>query len=135
MTVGVIARRAAIGSAVGAPSRSSTRLLTVALLVLVAAVGAQAALGARRPAFVGPTIDHPSKAPGFALRDQHGSLVQLQREQGKVVLITFLYTHCPDLCPVTAGNLNTALGLIGAARKRVAVLAISVDPKGDTRGP
>jgi protein SCO1 len=109
------------------------RLLTVTLLVAATVVAAPVALGVRKPAFVGPTIDNPSKAPDFALRDQHGALVQLSHEQGKVVLITFLYTHCPDLCPVTAGNLNTALGLLGAARRHVAVLAISVDPKGDTK--
>jgi protein SCO1 len=126
-------RRTATGSVVGGDCRSSTRLLTVALLVAATAVAAPAVLAAGKPAFVGPTIDHPSKAPDFALRDQHGTLVQLSHEQGKVVLITFLYTHCPDLCPVTAGNLNTALGLLGPARRHVAVLAISVDPKGDTK--
>jgi protein SCO1/2 len=107
-------------------------LLAALLLVAAAVLGAPGALGARKPAFVGPTIDHPSEAPDFALRDQHGGLVRLDRERGKVVLITFLYTHCPDLCPVTAGNLNTALGLLGTARRQVAVLAVSVDPKGDT---
>ena len=45
---------------------------------------------------------------------------------------TFLYTHCPDVCPLTAANLNTALQLIGTSRRRVDVLA-SVDPQGDTR--
>ncbi len=117
----------------GASRKSSMRLVTVALLVAATVVAAPAAVAAGKPPFVGPTIDHPSKAPDFALRDQHGALVQLAHEEGKVVLLTFLYTHCPDLCPVTAGNLNTALGLLGAARKHVAVLAISVDPKGDTK--
>ena len=107
--------------------------MTLALLVAATVVAAPTALGAGKPPFVGPAIDHPSKAPDFALRDQHGALVRLAHEQGNVVLVTFLYTHCPDLCPVTAGNLNTALGLLGAARKHVAVLAISVDPKGDTK--
>jgi protein SCO1/2 len=47
-------------------------------------------------------------------------------------LLTFLYTHCPDVCPVTAINLNTALRLAGPAQKDVSVLAVSVDPEGDT---
>ncbi len=48
------------------------------------------------------------------------------------MLLTFLYTHCPDVCPLTATNLNTALAQLGRARKDVRVLAVSVDPKGDT---
>jgi len=47
-------------------------------------------------------------------------------------LLTFLYTHCPDVCPLTATNLNTALAQLGRSRKEVRVLAVSVDPKGDT---
>src|SRR5262249_45572322 len=46
--------------------------------------------------------------------------------------VTFLYTHCPDVCPLTALNINIALGLVGAQARNVAVLAVSVDPKGDT---
>jgi protein SCO1/2 len=49
------------------------------------------------------------------------------------VLVKFLYTHCPDVCPLTAGNLNNALQQLGQQRRSVRVLAISVDPHGDTR--
>jgi protein SCO1/2 len=48
------------------------------------------------------------------------------------VLLTFLYTHCPDACPLTAEHLNEALRSLGARRKHVRVLAITVDPRGDT---
>ena len=48
------------------------------------------------------------------------------------MLVTFLYTHCPDVCPVIAGNLNTALKSPVARRAGLRVLAVSVDPKGDT---
>jgi protein SCO1/2 len=48
------------------------------------------------------------------------------------VLVTFLYTHCPDVCPLIAQNLNAALRSLGPAASRVRVLAVSVDPKGDT---
>jgi protein SCO1/2 len=47
-------------------------------------------------------------------------------------MITFLYTHCPDACPLTAIHLNDTLGSLGPLRKNVVVLAVSVDPKGDT---
>jgi protein SCO1/2 len=84
------------------------------------------------PKFVGPTIVHPSVAPDFALRDQNGRVVRLAALHGKVVMVTFLYTHCPDLCPLTAVHLDEALGRLGARRKGVVALAITVDPKGDT---
>ncbi|HEY7693376.1 MAG TPA: SCO family protein [Gaiellaceae bacterium] len=91
------------------------------------------AAGSSSPPFVGPTLKHPAVPPDFALRDQAGQVVRLSRLHGKVVLLTFLYTHCPDVCPLTATNLNTALSQLGPARKDVRVLAVSVDPKGDTR--
>jgi protein SCO1/2 len=46
--------------------------------------------------------------------------------------VTFLYTHCPDVCPLIASSLNTALRELGPRRDDVRVLAVSVDPKGDT---
>ena len=88
---------------------------------------------AQRPTFVGPVLEHPAPPPDFTLRDQADHAVHLRALHGKVVLLTFLYTHCPDVCPVTAGNLNTALRRLGAKRDHVAVLAVSVDPVGDTR--
>ena len=82
---------------------------------------------------MGATLTHPAAPPDFVLRDQNGQLVRLSGLRGKVVLLTFLYTHCPDVCPLTASNLNTALARLGPARANVRVLAVSVDPKGDTR--
>jgi protein SCO1/2 len=48
------------------------------------------------------------------------------------VLVTFLYVHCTDVCPLIAQNLNAALRQLGAERSHVRVLAVSVDPRGDT---
>ena len=48
--------------------------------------------------------------------------------RGKWVAVAFLYTHCPDVCPLIAQNLNTAL----AQAPDLRVVAVSVDPKGDT---
>jgi len=87
---------------------------------------------AKAPVFLGPAITNPSLAPDFTLHDQNGRVIRLSSERGKVVMITFLYTHCPDLCPLTAQNLNDVLQSLGPARRSVTVLAISVDPKGDT---
>jgi protein SCO1/2 len=105
----------------------------VAVAVAVAALALAGGAAAHSPQFAGPTLKHPSSPPGFALRDQDGHLVRLAGQRGKVALITFLYTHCPDLCPLTAQNLNDVLRSLGPKRRDVTVLAISVDPRGDTR--
>jgi protein SCO1 len=105
------------------------------LLAIALATGLLAGCGSAKkaqPEFLGPTLEHPSKAPTFTLTDQHAHPVHLARLRGKVVLLTFLYTHCPDVCPLTAANLNTALHRLGPRRKEVDVLAVSVDPVGDT---
>ena len=48
--------------------------------------------------------------------------------------MTFLYTHCPDVCPLIAANLGVALHLMGPRTAAQAqVIAVSVDPRGDTR--
>ncbi len=56
----------------------------------------------------------------------------LAAQRGRYVLVTFLYVHCTDVCPLIAQNLNLALRQLGAARSHVRVLAVSVDPRGDT---
>jgi len=100
--------------------------LTAALLL---AAGAAAAAP---PAFDGGRIENPSRLPGFVLRDQSGHRISLDGQRGKLVLLTFLYTHCPDVCPLTAQNLSGAVRLLGPKADAVRVLAVSVDPRGDT---
>lgn len=67
-------------------------------------------------------------APPIALHDAEGRPVSLAAQRGHWTLVTFLYTHCPDVCPLIAANLNQSLRAV----KGVRVLAVSVDPKGDT---
>lgn len=108
------------------------RLVVVMLTALGSAVAASDAGGDSKPKFVGPTIAHPSTAPDFTLHDQRGRVLRLSRQRGKVVMVTFLYTHCPDACPLAATHIDEALGALGPRRSEVVVLAVSVDPKGDT---
>ena len=48
------------------------------------------------------------------------------------MLVTFIYTHCPDICPTIVGNLHTTQSLLGTKARRLQVIAVSVDPRGDT---
>ena len=107
------------------------RGMLTALAGLTAICLGAGAAAAAEPPFVGPRISHPAVTPDFALRDQHGRLLRLSSQRGKVVVLTFLYTHCPDLCPLTAVHIDEAVARLGAARAGVTVFAVSVDPKGD----
>jgi protein SCO1/2 len=83
--------------------------------------------------FFGTLAMPPKLAPAIALRNYLGQPVTLQAYRGKAVLVTFLYTHCPDVCPLIASNLRVALSMLGARSSRVQLIAVSVDPRGDTR--
>lgn len=82
--------------------------------------------------FAGVELDPPVRAPQIALRDENGRTIRLSSLRGKTVFVTFLYTHCPDVCPLIATHLDSALRRLGPGRTGVRVLAVSVDPKGDT---
>jgi len=112
---------------------------TSALALGVSACGGSEALApqpkaaaAAKSAFEGHELHGPVTAADFALRDQHGLLVRQSAQRGKLVLVTFLYTHCTDICPVIANQLNQALRELYHQRTSVRILAVSVDPKGDT---
>lgn len=79
------------------------------------------------------TLALPAKpAPPIQLRNYLGQPVTLSEYRGKAVLVTFLYTNCPDVCPLIASNLRVALNVLGAEAAKVQVIAVSADPRGDT---
>jgi protein SCO1 len=72
-------------------------------------------------------------APPLALRNYLGQPVNIDSYRGKAVLVTFLYTNCPDICPLITSNLRVALNLMGSKKaSKVQIIAVSVDPRGDT---
>jgi protein SCO1/2 len=102
------------------------------IAVFIAGLLSTGAAAASGLPFDGGRIENPAPLPAFALRDQSGHRVSLGAARGKLVLLTFLYTHCKDVCPLTAQNLSAAVQLLGRKGNAVRVLAISVDPRGDT---
>jgi protein SCO1/2 len=107
------------------------RALAVALAAGAICAGCGGSKGAA-PRFHGGELTPPVAAPVFTLRDAAGRRVGLTQPPGHYVLVTFLYTHCPDVCPIIAGNLNRTLPTGVARRAGLQVLAVSVDPAGDT---
>jgi len=122
-------------------SRLSVITLALLVILIVAVLGLRNATGA-------PATDLNSTpatssglqgtdlggvpAPAFSLHDQFGKLVTLSQFAGKPVVLTFMYTHCPDVCPIMAERIHSVMVSLGADAQRVAVVAISVDPRGDS---
>jgi protein SCO1/2 len=108
------------------------KLAPLLLLVLVcAACGSHTTDQATSPApssIRGHLLTPPTSAPAFSLRDQAGRLTGPSALRGHWYVVAFLYTHCPDVCPIIASNLGVALRRLPDLR----VLAVSVDPKNDT---
>ncbi|HYV23170.1 MAG TPA: SCO family protein [Candidatus Bathyarchaeia archaeon] len=72
-------------------------------------------------------------APDFTLTDGvTGRAVTLSSQRGQIVALTFLYTNCPDVCPLTATRFRSAQTELQGDAGRVTFIAVSVDPDGDT---
>ena len=71
-------------------------------------------------------------APPLQLHNYLGQPVNIDNYRGKAVLVTFVYTHCPDVCPLMISNLHNAQHLLGKEASKAQIIAVSVDPKGDT---
>lgn len=69
----------------------------------------------------------------FHLTDHNGKPRSLADFRGKVVVLFFGYTHCPDVCPTTLANLAHTMRLLGKDAGRVQVLFVTIDPERDTR--
>lgn len=74
----------------------------------------------------------PKAAPELKLKNSLGEAVDLAQYKGKAVLVTFIYTHCPDICPLIVSHLKTAQAELGEKAKDMQIIAVSTDPKGDT---
>jgi protein SCO1/2 len=123
---------------VQAPAKKPLPAAWIALAlgaVLVVAV-AGIVFGLRRQAqassLAGGVFTDTPQAPDFSLRDQNGQTITMSSLKGKVVALTFLYTHCPDVCPLMASQLAAADQRLGADAQNVELISVSVDPLGDT---
>ncbi len=83
--------------------------------------------------FRGTVFSDEREAEDFRLTDQFGRTRSLHQDfAGRVVVLTFLYTACPDVCPIVANHLRDISTLLEGDSSQVAIVIISVDPEGDT---
>ena len=82
--------------------------------------------------FIGTDLTGTQFGKPLSLTDHTGKLRNMNDFKGKVVVLFFGYTHCPDVCPTTMAELAQALQQLGPDAKRVQVLFVTVDPERDT---
>ena len=102
-------------------------------LALVAAAILLALLFAKPVSFHGTSYNEPyPTAPQIKLIKMNGETFRLSDEKGKIVLLFFGYTSCPDVCPTTLAELKQVMDGMGNQAEQVQVVFVSVDPKRDT---
>lgn len=86
-----------------------------------------------KPEFKGTDITGADFGRALSLTDHNGTRRSLQDFRGKLIVLFFGYTHCPDVCPTTLGDVARALRQLSPEQAaRVQVLFVSVDPERDT---
>jgi protein SCO1/2 len=141
---------AAPGANPPGPAPSSRPVVAGAIVIVLAVVAVVLVLGfvlvarpfdeAGRPApsddpaaFEPFVYEPPEAAPSLALTDQSSAPFALADLRGRVVLVSFGYTHCPDVCPVHMANLAAVLNrLPDEISRRVRVVFVTTDPARDT---
>jgi protein SCO1 len=111
------------------------KLFLVGLIsfLLIGAVGAGVFLFSKPASLRGTTYAEPYPvAPEFELTRVNGNTFQLSEQRGKIVMLFFGYTSCPDVCPTTMAELNQALRELGSQADQVQVIFVTVDPQRDT---
>ncbi len=101
------------------------RTITSALLLTLFVAGCA-------PKFNGGVINPPWPAPDIQLTDHNGNQFKLTDFRGKLVLIFFGYTNCPNECPATMAHLKLALEALGDGAKDIQVVMVTTDPVRDT---
>jgi len=104
------------------------RVLLFSLLAALALAGCRGS----GESFKNTDITGADYGRDFSLTDQNGKTRTLADFRGKVVVVFFGYTRCPDVCPTTLADLKVAREQLGDEGKRVQVLFVTVDPERDT---
>ncbi len=109
--------------------RRPTLIVVILLIGVLLGVGLFEYFGPKT--IYGAVITPPKPMPDFTLQSASGP-VSLSQFKGKIVILYFGYTFCPDLCPLTLSRLHQALTSLGSRASEIQVIFISVDWKRDT---
>lgn len=106
------------------------RMLQAAAAISLA--GALAACGDTPPPFKGSDITGTKLGKTLALTDMNGQPRTLNDFAGKVAVVFFGFTQCPDVCPTALAELSQVMQTLGPDADRVQVLLVTVDPERDS---
>ena len=98
----------------------------------MSSTGTSLAVAGGHSSLEGPTLSRPAPEPALELRNYTGQEVNLAAYRGKAVLLTFIYTHCHNECPLIAASLHQALSVLGARARHVQIIGVTTDPQHDT---
>ena len=104
----------------------------IGLTILIGIAMGMVALLPQEETFRGTLYEPAQKAPEVALTRSDGSVYRLSDQRGKVVLLFFGYTSCPDVCPITLSELKEVNEKLGEETGQVQVVFLTVDPERDT---
>ena len=110
--------------------RASVGAQRLMLFACVLLLSAHAPAG--QEALKAGVFDPPRAAPDFILRGSNGADVQLSHFQGKVIVLGFGFTSCPNVCPTTLATLAAARRALAADAADVQVVYVTVDPQRDS---
>ena len=111
---------------------SKSGLIAIGIAAGVLITLAIGVIMAQNYTYQGSLIEPAIPAADFELTDQNGATFRLSEQRGKIVLIFFGYTHCPDVCPVTLSEYRRIKTGLGDQAKNVRFVFITVDPERDT---
>ena len=97
-------------------------------LILFSLVGCSTTI----PSLHGNPYQNAAQAPDFSMPSTVGQDFVLRHEVGRVTLLYFGYTSCPDICPATLAQLHSVLSDLGIDQDQVQVVMVTVDPARDT---
>ncbi|VXB46339.1 SCO family protein [Massilia sp. 9I] len=109
------------------------KILTALMLTVAVLAAGCDKLSTKTPSFNSTDITGLDYAKGFSLTDHTGKPRTLKDFKGKVVVLFFGYTQCPDVCPTTMAKMAAVMKDLGPSGKDVQVLFVTLDPERDTQ--
>ncbi|PHM19740.1 MAG: SCO family protein [Curvibacter sp. PD_MW3] len=113
-------------------SKRNTLKLIASGALLAGSIGILSACSDSKPQFAAIDVTGADYAKDFQLTDHNGQTRSLQDFRGKIVVLFFGYTQCPDVCPTSMTELAEVKKLLGADGEKLQGLFVTVDPARDT---
>lgn len=105
----------------------------IGILLLISTVAALTLVFSKPPSFRGTLYGEPfPTAAEIELTRADGEIFRMSDQRGKLILLFFGYTACPDVCPTTLAEMTLVMNELGSASHNVQVVFVSVDPARDT---